>query len=93
LHLQFSISVLTSYLSTDLGECQPSQEGQTTVALTSLGLKPEAIQALARKSSIIQSQLRSVANEKQMLSCIAQNFPAVGYFDGSTETETIQPCF
>ncbi len=71
----------------------PSQKGQTTVALTSLGLKPEAIQALARKSSIIQSPLRSVANEKQMLSCIAQNFPAVGYFEDSTETETVQPCF
>jgi hypothetical protein len=24
LHMLFSISVLTSYLSTDLGECQPS---------------------------------------------------------------------
>jgi len=26
LHLQFSISVLTSYLSTDLGECQTAKQ-------------------------------------------------------------------
>jgi hypothetical protein len=71
----------------------PENESLTTSALMSLGLQPSSIQALARKSSIIQSNLYFVTNEKQMVSCIAQHFPAVGYLDGPINTETVQPCF
>ena len=71
----------------------PENESLTTSALMSLGLQPSAIQALARKSSIIQSNLYFVTNEKQMVSCIAQHFPAVGYLDSPINTETVQPCF
>jgi hypothetical protein len=68
-------------------------EGLTASALLSLGLQPSAIQALARKSSIIQSNLYFVTNEKKMVSCIAEHFPAVGYLDEPTNTDAIQPCF
>ena len=71
----------------------PSREQLTTTASTALGLQPAAIQALARKSAIIQSNLYFVTNEQQMLSCIAQHFPAVGYLDEPNETNSVQPCF
>lgn len=62
-------------------------------ALTSLGLKSQTIQALARKSSIVQNNLFYVSNEEQMLSCIAKNFPAVGYLSAPTEDTNSLPCF
>jgi hypothetical protein len=65
----------------------------TTTALTSLGLQPTVIQALARKSAIVQSNLHAVATNKQMMSCIAQNFPAVGYLEEALTTDEVQPCF
>jgi hypothetical protein len=64
-----------------------------TSALSSLGLQTSVIQALARKSSIVQNNLYFVAAEEQMLKCIEKHFPAVGYLDESTETETVKPCF
>lgn len=67
--------------------------GLTSAALTSLGLQPTAIQALAKRSAIIQSNLYSVTNHSQMLSCIARHFPAVGYLNESNETTEVQPCF
>jgi hypothetical protein len=71
----------------------PTHQGLTSAALTSLGLQSSAIQALARKSSIVQNNLHSVTTEKQMVSCIAQHFPAVGYLDEPTHTNEVQPCF
>lgn len=65
----------------------------TTTALTSLGLQPTVIQALARKSSIIQSNLYAVSTNTQMIACIAQHFPAVGYLEEASSTDKVQPCF
>lgn len=65
----------------------------TTTALTSLGLQPTVIQALARKSAIVQSNLHAVTTNQQMIACIAQNFPAVGYLEEALTTEEVQPCF
>jgi len=62
-------------------------------ALTSLGLKSQTIQALARKSSIVQNNLFYVSNEEQMLNCIAKNFPSVGYLSAPKEDENSLPCF
>lgn len=71
----------------------PGNENLTAAALTSLGLQPAAIQALARRSAIIQSSLHVVTNDTQMLSCIARHFPAVGYLDEPHETQDLLPCF
>lgn len=71
----------------------PNQQGLTSAALTSLGLQASSIQALARKSAIVQNNLFFVATEKQMVNCIAQHFPAVGYLDEPTQTSEVQPCF
>lgn len=65
----------------------------STSALESLGLKSQTIQALARKSAIVQNNLFYVTDEKQMLSCIAKNFPAVGYLSQPNETDKVLPCF
>ena len=65
----------------------------TASALKSLGLKASAAQALARKSTIVQSHLYRVTDEKSMQTCIAKHFPAVGYLSEPTETEHLMPCF
>jgi hypothetical protein len=65
----------------------------TTNALTSLGINLNSIQALARKNNIVNNNLYYVNNETQMVACIAQNFPAVGYLSKPNDTEKIQPCF
>ena len=71
----------------------PNNAELTSTALTSLGLHPSTIQALARKSAIVQSHLYIVNTEKQMLGCITQHFPAVGYLDEPKSTNGVQPCF
>jgi hypothetical protein len=68
-------------------------EAMTSSALKSLGMQPAAIQSLSRKSTIVQSNLYSVVDERQMLQCIQRHFPAVGYLSQSTETEQVAPCF
>jgi hypothetical protein len=65
----------------------------TATALKSLGLKASAAQALARKSTIVQSHLYGVTDEKSMQTCIAKHFPAVGYLSEPTETAHLMPCF
>ena len=71
----------------------PNNEKLTSTALASLGLQASTIQALARKSTIIHSHLYLVTNDVQMLSCISQHFPAVGYLDEPHDTVSVQPCF
>ena len=71
----------------------PSNEVLTSSALTELGLYPSTIQALSRRSSIVQSNLHLVSDEAQMLQCIAKHFPAVGYVSTTTQTEQVAPCF
>ena len=65
----------------------------TATALKSLGLKASAAQALARKSTIVQSHLYGVTDEKGMQTCIAKHFPAVGYLSVPTATAQLMPCF
>jgi len=65
----------------------------TAPALKSLGLQVTAIQALARKSTIVQSHLYMVSDEKSMQTCIGKHFPAVGYLSKPTETARLMPCF
>lgn len=71
----------------------PNNEKLTSTTLASLGLQASTIQALARKSTIIHSHLYLVTNDVQMLSCISQHFPAVGYLDEPHDTVSVQPCF
>lgn len=65
----------------------------TVSALTSLGLNLKTIESLARKSSIVQSNLYHVHTEAQMGACISKNFPAVGYLNMPIETDNFLPCF
>lgn len=71
----------------------PGQDALSLAALQSLGLQPSAIQALARKSSIVQSNLHLVTDEQQMRACISRHFPAVGYLSQPVDTDKILPCF
>lgn len=65
----------------------------THEALTSLGVKLSTIEALARKNSIVQSNLYYVNDESKMDICIGKNFPAVGYMSKLIETDKVMPCF
>jgi hypothetical protein len=71
----------------------PSNEKLTTEALVSLGIQPNSIQPLARRSSIVQSNLYLVTNDSQMRLCIEEHFPAVGYMQTPNITNQILPCF
>ena len=70
-----------------------ANDADTAPALKALGLQASAIQALARKSNIVQSHLYVVADESSMQSCIGKHFPAVGYLSKPTETQHLMPCF
>jgi hypothetical protein len=71
----------------------PGRNQLSLAALQSLGLQSTAIQALARKSAIVQSNLHLVTDEQQMQACISRHFPAVGYLSQPVNTEKILPCF
>lgn len=71
----------------------PDNRELTSSALTSLGLQPTVIQALSRKSAIIQSNLFSVTTQEQMVSCVARHYPAVGYLNAPISTDEVHPCF
>lgn len=71
----------------------PSNDSLTNSAIKSLGLEPNVISALARKSAIAQSHLFRVTDEAQMMRCISKNFPAVGYLSTEQTTDRIAPCF
>jgi len=62
-------------------------------ALDALGLNASTMQLLARRSAIVQSHLKMVTDEAEMLSCIERNFPAVGYLSREAQTGEIVPCF
>lgn len=68
-------------------------EQLTNEALSSLGINHNTIQALARKSNIVHSNVYYVSDEAQMNACITKNFPAVGYLSNPIDTTKIQPCF
>jgi len=71
----------------------PGQDPLSLAALKSLGLQTPAIQALARKSALVQSNLYLVTDEQQMHACISRHFPAVGYLSKPVNTDKILPCF
>lgn len=62
-------------------------------AYTRIGMQWTALQQLQRRSAIAQSHLRMVTSEAEMLQCIAQYSPAVGYLSHPTVTEQVSPCF
>jgi hypothetical protein len=68
-------------------------ERLTNSALSSLGISLNTIEALARKSSIVQNNLFYLTDESEMSRCIAKNSPAVGYLTLPTETDNMMPCF
>lgn len=70
-----------------------NNQSLTYEALTSLGIQLKTIEALARRNSIAQNNLFYVTDEVQMNTCIAKNFPAVGYLPHPIDTAKILPCF
>ena len=77
-----------------LTACFQNDTSESTMdALDSLGLNPNTMTALARKSAIIRSQLQWVSTPEDMLSCMNKSHPAVGYFAEATDTDEVAPCF
>lgn len=62
-------------------------------AFETIGLNWSVLQLMSRRSSISLGNLRMVQSEAEMMACIANNFPAVGYFNNTIENEDIAPCF
>ena len=62
-------------------------------AFSSIGLRGSALQLMNRRNAIAQSQLRMVHSESDMLVCIANNYPAVGYLASALVNDEVAPCF
>jgi len=62
-------------------------------AFNSIGLRWSALQLMSRRSAIAQSPLHLVHSEADMLACIVNNFPAVGYLGSAHENDEVAPCF
>lgn len=62
----------------------------TTTAMRSIGAK---LPFTAQESKVTRSNIKIVADESAMLSCIAKNHPAIGYLSKAAQTEAVGPCF
>ena len=71
----------------------PGQEALSTSALQTLGLSSAAMQMLARRSAIVQRNLKLVTDEREMQQCLEVNSPAFGYLSKPIHTEKVAPCF
>lgn len=71
----------------------PGQEALSINALQTLGLSSPAMQMLARRSAIVQRNLKLVTDEDEMLACTEKNLPAFGYLSKSTINDKVAPCF
>jgi hypothetical protein len=69
------------------------QNELTQQALNSLGINAATARILAKKNSLIQTNLFVVANEEQMVQCISRHFPSVGYLARRFENTEMAPCF
>jgi hypothetical protein len=58
-----------------------------------VGLQWGSLQQLQRRSAISHNHVHMVQTESEMLQCIANHYPAVGYLSQPTETATVAPCF
>lgn len=70
--------------------------GQTSLnqsAQERVGMQWPALQQQQRRSSVRNSHVRMVQSEAEMLLCIANHYPAVGYLSQPTETAQVAPCF
>jgi hypothetical protein len=71
----------------------PGQESLSTSALKTLGLDSAAMQMLARRSAIVQRNLKLVTDEVEMQQCLEKNSPAFGYLSKPINNEKVAPCF
>jgi hypothetical protein len=61
----------------------------TSSALASLDLSLAPLQAMARKSNVVQNNSHIATDEPQMLNCVAKNFPAMGYASQPNESKDV----
>lgn len=71
----------------------PGQEALSASALQTLGLSTAAMQMLARRSAIVQRNLKLVTDEREMKLCLEKNGPAFGYLSEPFNNEKVAPCF
>ena len=71
----------------------PGQEALSTSALQTLGLSSAAMQMLARRSAIVQRNLKLVTDEVEMQQCLEKNSPAFGYLSKPINNEKVATCF
>jgi predicted LPLAT superfamily acyltransferase len=77
-----------------LAACVMDQASNLTkAALHSLGAKHTPVKALARSDALVKSNIVLVKDEADMISCITQHHPAIGYLSKVTHTEAVGPCF
>jgi hypothetical protein len=66
----------------------------SSIALTSLGLSPQAVERMTRSNGLVDRGIRLVQTEQELLSKVKSIRPSVGYvmyFVGGDGN--VQPCF
>jgi len=71
----------------------PGDEALSLSALESMGLSAPALQILARRSAIVQRQLKIVTDEDEMRQCMTRHFPSFGYLSQAYVSDKVAPCF
>jgi hypothetical protein len=63
------------------------------MAMKSIGVQPSLLARLTSQAALVKSHIYMVQSEQQMMACITQHKPAIGYLPEATHTEAIGPCF
>ena len=62
-------------------------------AMKSIGAVPQVLEKLSSQNAMVANHVYRVQNEHDMLACITQHKPAIGYLSKATHTEDVGPCF
>jgi hypothetical protein len=66
-----------------------SADIDSQAAFTAIGTSPEEVAMLSQENK----HLVKVKDESEMIQCISQHHPAVGYLSGLAETKSVGACF
>lgn len=65
----------------------------TQTAMKSIGAVPQVLEKLSSQNAMVANHVYRVQNEHDMLACMTQHKPAIGYLSKATHTEDVGPCF
>jgi hypothetical protein len=68
-------------------------EALSQMAMRFIGAQPSTLDRLSSKTALVPSHVYMVQSEQEMMACITQHKPAIGYLPEATHTQAVGPCF